>query len=138
MALRDNAIVAYAETKVMEKSDRDVWVLIGEILESLLDKTGFDKKEIDGSGDGRPDRHRCRQHVLGADHRRRAGPRGRLLRAGAHRRLLGRGARRARGGRDRVRACARSRSCLFADTHVLEDKTATTTTIAANGPTPMA
>ena len=27
MSLRDNAIVAYAETKVMKKSDRDVWVL---------------------------------------------------------------------------------------------------------------
>jgi acetyl-CoA acetyltransferase len=48
MGLRDNAIVAYAETKVMKKSDRDVWVLAGEILESLLDKTGFDKAEIDG------------------------------------------------------------------------------------------
>src|SRR5580692_7960657 len=47
MSLRDNAIVAYAETKVMKKSDRDVWVLGGEILESLLDKTGFEKKEID-------------------------------------------------------------------------------------------
>ena len=48
MALRDNAIVAYAETKVMKKSDRDVWVLMGEILESLLDKSGFEKQEIDG------------------------------------------------------------------------------------------
>jgi acetyl-CoA acetyltransferase len=48
MSLRDNAIVAYAETKVMEKSDRDVWVLSGEILEQLLDKTGIDKAEIDG------------------------------------------------------------------------------------------
>src|SRR5690349_19583267 len=48
MSLRDNAIVAYAETKVMKKSDRDVWVLMGEILESLLDKTGFEKAEIDG------------------------------------------------------------------------------------------
>src|SRR6516162_5691968 len=48
MGLRDNAIVAYTETKVMKKSDRDVWVLAGEILESLLDKTGFDKAEIDG------------------------------------------------------------------------------------------
>ena len=48
MGLRDNAIVAYAETKVMKKSDRDVWVLAGEILESLLDKTGFEKAEIDG------------------------------------------------------------------------------------------
>ena len=43
MALRDSAIVAYAETKVMKKSDRDVWVLMGEILEALLDKTGFEK-----------------------------------------------------------------------------------------------
>ncbi len=48
MSLRDNAIVAYAETKVMEKSDRDVWVLAGEILEDLLDKTGVEKNEIDG------------------------------------------------------------------------------------------
>ena len=48
MSLRDSAIVAYAETKVMDKSDRDVWVLSGEILEELLDKTGFEKGEIDG------------------------------------------------------------------------------------------
>ena len=32
MSLRENAIVAYAETKVMKKRDRDVWVLMGEIL----------------------------------------------------------------------------------------------------------
>src|SRR3977135_2768711 len=48
MALRDNAIVAYAETKVMEKRHRDVSVLAGEMLEQLLDKTGIDKSEIDG------------------------------------------------------------------------------------------
>ena len=48
MSLRDSAIVAYAETKVMEKSDRDVWVLAGEILEALLDQTGVEKNEIDG------------------------------------------------------------------------------------------
>src|SRR5262249_59520885 len=48
MALRDSAIVAYAETKVMEKSDRDVFVLAGEMLEALLDKTSIDKNEIDG------------------------------------------------------------------------------------------
>ncbi|MFM9972472.1 MAG: thiolase family protein [Burkholderiales bacterium] len=48
MSLRDSAIVAYAETKVMDKSDRDVWVLDAEILESLLVKTGIDKAEIDG------------------------------------------------------------------------------------------
>ena len=43
MGLRDNVIVAYAETKVMEKSDRDVFVLGGEILEELLDKSGVEK-----------------------------------------------------------------------------------------------
>ena len=48
MSLRDSAIVAYAETKVMEQSDRDVWTLSGEILEMLLDKTGLEKAEIDG------------------------------------------------------------------------------------------
>jgi acetyl-CoA acetyltransferase len=48
MGLRDSAIVAYAETKVMEKSDRDVWELDAEILESLLDRSGFEKAEIDG------------------------------------------------------------------------------------------
>jgi acetyl-CoA acetyltransferase len=48
MALRDAAIVGYAETKIVEKSDRDVWELGAEILETLLDKTGFEKGEIDG------------------------------------------------------------------------------------------
>ncbi|MFN3888887.1 MAG: thiolase family protein [Beijerinckiaceae bacterium] len=48
MALRDNAIIGYAETKIVEKSDRDVWELGAEILETLLDKTGFEKGEIDG------------------------------------------------------------------------------------------
>ena len=48
MGLRDHAIVGFAETKVMEKSDRNVWVLAGEILEALLDKTGVEKDEIDG------------------------------------------------------------------------------------------
>ncbi len=48
MALRDNAIVGYAETKIVEKSERDVWELGAEILETLLDKTGFEKGEIDG------------------------------------------------------------------------------------------
>src|SRR5437016_7748598 len=48
MALRDSAIVAYAETKVMEKSDRDVFVLAGEMLEAVLDQTGVEKDEIDG------------------------------------------------------------------------------------------
>ena len=48
MALRDAAIVGYAETKIVEKSDRDMWELGAEILETLLDKTGFEKGEIDG------------------------------------------------------------------------------------------
>jgi acetyl-CoA acetyltransferase len=48
MSLRDSAIVAFAETKVMEKSDRDVWELDAEILEALLDRSGFEKAEIDG------------------------------------------------------------------------------------------
>ncbi|MFM9967274.1 MAG: thiolase family protein [Burkholderiales bacterium] len=47
MSLRDAAIVAYAETKVMEKTDRDIFELDGDILESLLDKTGIEKSEID-------------------------------------------------------------------------------------------
>jgi acetyl-CoA acetyltransferase len=48
MSLRDSAIVAYAETKIVEKSDKDVFELDGEILEQLLDKTGVEKAEIDG------------------------------------------------------------------------------------------
>lgn len=48
MSLRDSAIVAFAETKIQEKSDRDVWELDAEVLESLLDKSGFEKAEIDG------------------------------------------------------------------------------------------
>jgi acetyl-CoA acetyltransferase len=48
MALHDTAIVGYAETKIVERSARDVWELGAEILESLLDKTGFEKAEIDG------------------------------------------------------------------------------------------
>src|SRR3569833_1070928 len=48
MALRDTAIIGYAETKIVEKADGDVWELGAEILEKLLDKTGFEKREIDG------------------------------------------------------------------------------------------
>ncbi len=68
MSFRDNAIVGYAETKVMKKSDRDVWVLAGEILESLLDKTGFEKKRNRRRRHVRTDRDRRSQHVLGAEH----------------------------------------------------------------------
>jgi acetyl-CoA acetyltransferase len=48
MALRDAAIVGYAETKIGEKSDRDVWEIGAELLATLLDRTGFEKGEIDG------------------------------------------------------------------------------------------
>jgi acetyl-CoA acetyltransferase len=48
MALHDVAVVGYAETRIVEKSDRDIWELQAEILESLLEKTGFEKGEIDG------------------------------------------------------------------------------------------
>ncbi len=48
MALRDAAIVGYAETKIVEKENRDIWEMGAEILETLLDKTGFEKKDIDG------------------------------------------------------------------------------------------
>jgi hypothetical protein len=48
MALADTAIVAYAETKIVQKTDRDVWELGAEVLEALLDKTGMEKREIDG------------------------------------------------------------------------------------------
>jgi acetyl-CoA acetyltransferase len=48
MGMKDTAIVGFAETKIVEKSDRDVWELGADILESLLDSTGFEKQEIDG------------------------------------------------------------------------------------------
>ncbi len=48
MAMRDTAVVAYAETKIFAKGDQDVWSLGAEVLESLLAKTGLEKGEIDG------------------------------------------------------------------------------------------
>ena len=48
MALRDTAIVGFAETKIVEKTDRDIWELGAEILDDLLTSTGFEKQEIDG------------------------------------------------------------------------------------------
>ena len=48
MALRDAAIVGYAETKIVERENRDIWEMGAEVLETLLDKTGFEKKDIDG------------------------------------------------------------------------------------------
>jgi len=48
MALSDCAVVGFAETKIVQKSGRDVWELGAEILESLLDRCGYEKGEIDG------------------------------------------------------------------------------------------
>ena len=48
MGLRDAAIVGFAETKIVEKSDRDIWELGAEILDNLLTSTSFEKQEIDG------------------------------------------------------------------------------------------
>ncbi len=48
MAMRDTAIVAYAETKIVTKSDKDIWALGAQVLEELLEKTGMEKGEIDG------------------------------------------------------------------------------------------
>ena len=120
MSLRDNAIVAYAETKVMKKSDRDVWVLAGEILESLLDKTGFEKNEIDGLVMSGPHRHRRRQHVLGAKHL----PTCSASRSASASRCTPAAVRRS-GAVARAAAAIDAGMCevalcLFADTHVLE------------------
>ena len=45
MSLRDNAIVAYAETKVMKKSDRDVWVLAAKFLNPFSTRPGSRKRK---------------------------------------------------------------------------------------------
>jgi acetyl-CoA acetyltransferase len=48
VALRDHAIVGYAEAKNVLRSGRDVWGYAGEILDSLLAQTQLDREEIDG------------------------------------------------------------------------------------------
>ena len=48
MALRDAAIIGFAETKIETRAGRDVWELGAEVLESLLASTGIEKTEIDG------------------------------------------------------------------------------------------
>jgi acetyl-CoA acetyltransferase len=48
MAMHDAAVIAYAETKIVENSDRDIWELQAEILGSLLENARYDKAEIDG------------------------------------------------------------------------------------------
>ena len=122
MGLRDNAIVAYAETKVMEKSDRDVFVLGGEILEELLDKSGVEKSEIDGlvmagltgTGAANPFWAQTTADVLGLD----VGFCEQVHTGGCS----------AAGCVVRAAAAIDYGLCdvaflLFADTHVLEDKT---------------
>lgn len=46
--MRDTAIVAFAETKIVEKSEVDIWELGAEVMETLLARTGVEKAEIDG------------------------------------------------------------------------------------------
>lgn len=48
MAFHDSAIIGYAETKIVDKGDRDVCAVGGEILGSLIRSTGVEKGAIDG------------------------------------------------------------------------------------------
>jgi acetyl-CoA acetyltransferase len=48
VSLQDAAIVGFAETKIVDKSTRDVWELGAEVLESLIKSTGIEKGAIDG------------------------------------------------------------------------------------------
>lgn len=48
MALRDAAIVGFAETKTETRAGRDIWELGAEVLGSLIERTGIAKDEIDG------------------------------------------------------------------------------------------
>ena len=48
MSLSDTAIIGYAETKIEARAGRDIWDLGGEVLSSLIEKTGIEKAEIDG------------------------------------------------------------------------------------------
>lgn len=48
MALHDAAIIGFAETKIVPKSEVDVWELGAEIMDQLLERTGVEKGEIDG------------------------------------------------------------------------------------------
>lgn len=48
MAVHDNAIVGFAETKIVPKSEVDVWELGAEVLENLIERTGIEKDGIDG------------------------------------------------------------------------------------------
>ncbi|MGD0023269.1 MAG: thiolase family protein, partial [Xanthobacteraceae bacterium] len=46
--MRDVAIVAYGETKIVLRSGRSAYDLAGEVMDQILGRTGIDKSEIDG------------------------------------------------------------------------------------------
>lgn len=48
MALKDSAIVAFAETKLTHKGGVHAWELAAQVLETILDRTGYEKGDIDG------------------------------------------------------------------------------------------
>ncbi|QNA86544.1 thiolase family protein [Sphingomonas sp. So64.6b] len=48
MALSDNAIIGYAETKIVPRSEVDIWELAAEILDDIIGQTGIANDEIDG------------------------------------------------------------------------------------------
>ena len=48
MKFSDTAIIGYAETQIVARSDRDIWELGAEILEKLIESSGLDKDAIDG------------------------------------------------------------------------------------------
>jgi acetyl-CoA acetyltransferase len=48
VALHDSAIVAFAETKIVQRSERDVWELHAELMDELLQQSGVAKAEVDG------------------------------------------------------------------------------------------
>lgn len=48
MALRDSVIAAFAETEIQFRSGKEPFSLAGEIMDSLLTDTGFEKSDIDG------------------------------------------------------------------------------------------
>jgi acetyl-CoA acetyltransferase len=48
VAERDVAIVAWAQTVLGRRTGRSVFSLCGELLESILDRSGIDKRQIDG------------------------------------------------------------------------------------------
>lgn len=48
MAIHDSAIIGFAEVPSVRRSDRDVWEIGAELVESLIASTGVEKGQIDG------------------------------------------------------------------------------------------